>query len=52
MFFLFLSIETDKLTKEEEDIYKLQQDFQRTVVSEQPVTQFTEVCCVMQGFLD
>lgn len=38
------SIETDKLTKEEEDIYKLRQDFQRTVISQQPVTQFNEVC--------
>ncbi|XP_063051067.1 serine/threonine-protein kinase PLK2b [Engraulis encrasicolus] len=32
----------NKLSKEEEDIYKLRQDFQRTVISQQPATQFTE----------
>lgn len=34
---------TDKLTKEEEEIYKLQNDLERTVISQQQSKKITEV---------
>lgn len=34
---------TDKLTKEEEEIYKLQHDLERTVISQQQSKKISEV---------
>lgn len=42
--FLLLSLSPiDKLTKEEEEIYKLQQDLERTVISQQQSKKISEV---------
>lgn len=42
-FFFFLSFLTDKLTKEEEEIYKLQLDLDRMAISQQQSKKISEV---------